>query len=329
MAYDDAWQIKDTDFPHEAPRREKHHFLLRYAILAPSSHNSQPWKFAVSDEEIRLLVDTTCWLKIADREKRELYISAGCALENLIIAAEHFGFEYTVCYFPIDADDAFVASVGLTPDGNKGNGDDLFGAIPLRQTNHKRFGGERVAEGHLARLKSCCTEKGVDLYLTGDSGIKRRIDELVVRADAIQFADPAFRDELAYWIGQGAFGTPWLLAKLSEFAVRHINIGKTMSIRDTELLMSAPIFGLITTTANSRLCQIKTGQVFERLYLMATRLGLGVQPISQIMQIANVRDEIPAIVPIQGRFPQQPFRLGYAEAGRTHTPRRPLETFLL
>lgn len=39
-----------------------------------------------------------------------------------------------------------------------------------------------------------------------DNLITQKVDELVVRADAIESADPAFRKELGYWIGQGVFG---------------------------------------------------------------------------------------------------------------------------
>jgi len=56
------WQIKEHDFPRDGDSAEKLKFLLRYAILAPSSHNTQPWKFSVGKDEIRIFVDKTRWL---------------------------------------------------------------------------------------------------------------------------------------------------------------------------------------------------------------------------------------------------------------------------
>ena len=91
-------QIKEHDFPRDGDSVEKLKFLLRYAILAPSSHNTQPWKFSVAEDEIRVLVVRTRWLKVADPDQRELYISVGCALENLLIAAEHFGYGHQVAF---------------------------------------------------------------------------------------------------------------------------------------------------------------------------------------------------------------------------------------
>ncbi len=64
------------------------------------------------------------------------------------------------------------------------------------------------------------------MHVTDDPDLKRRVDELMVHADALQFADPAWRDELGYWIGQGAFGMPWLVSKVAQLAVTYLNMGK-------------------------------------------------------------------------------------------------------
>jgi nitroreductase len=55
----------------------------------------------IGDQSIEIYADESRWLKIADADKRELYISVGCALENLLVAAEHFGYKTEVDYFPI------------------------------------------------------------------------------------------------------------------------------------------------------------------------------------------------------------------------------------
>ncbi len=51
-------------------------------------------------DEITLHMDRTRWLSVADTDQRELHLSAGCALENLLIASEHFGFDAQASYFP-------------------------------------------------------------------------------------------------------------------------------------------------------------------------------------------------------------------------------------
>ena len=53
------WEVNEEELPAKGESEDKLKFLLRYAILAPSSHNSQPWKFSVRGNEIRVYADKT------------------------------------------------------------------------------------------------------------------------------------------------------------------------------------------------------------------------------------------------------------------------------
>ena len=72
--------------------------LLRYATLAASSHNTQPWRFELADDCIRVFADAGRQLLVADPDRRELFLSVGCAVENLVVAAEQLGYVATVSY---------------------------------------------------------------------------------------------------------------------------------------------------------------------------------------------------------------------------------------
>src|SRR6266496_1085366 len=92
------WQIDDSEFYEIESREEQLHFLLQYAILAPSSHNAQPWQFRITAEGIEVLPDLSRHLPIVDPFDRELWMSIGAAITNLRVAAAHFGFDTTVLY---------------------------------------------------------------------------------------------------------------------------------------------------------------------------------------------------------------------------------------
>jgi hypothetical protein len=85
-----------------------------------------------------------------------------------------------------------------------------------------------------------------------DAGIKRQVDDMIVEADAQQFADPAWREELGYWLSQGVFGAPWLMSKMSKPAVTYLNLGQGTAKKDSELLMSAPLLAVITSVRDDR-----------------------------------------------------------------------------
>ena len=325
------WRIDERDFPSEGTTEEKLTYLLRYAILAPSSHNTQPWRFAVAEDEIRVYADMARWLRVADADQREVHVSIGCALENLLIAAEHYGYGHEVSYLPDGEGDDLIATVTFAGDGEPSSFPTraLFDAIAVRRTNHNPYDGEPIPPADAELLRTACVEDGLDLWLTDDPGIKRRVDELIVEADAVQFADPAWREELGHWMGQGVFGTPWLMSKISQLAVTYLNLGKGTGKRDSEVLMSSPLLVVITTENDDRAWQVKAGQVFERVALMATEMNIRVHPMSQILEIPELKTEVAELIPATGVTPQHTFRLGYGEREEGHTPRRPLEEVLL
>lgn len=172
--------------------------------------------------------------------------------------------------------------------------------------------------------------------------LRRRIDELITRADAIQLTDPEYKKELASWVGRGAFGTPWLIAKISQLAITYLNISEGQAKKDSDMLMSAPALVALASAEDNRESQVITGQIFERIALKATDLGIAIHPMSQILEIpeikAELRDllevpevkaEVANLSPEEHVFPQQTFRLGYAEQEIEHTPRRQLEEVLI
>ena len=78
-----AWNIDPSRFPVTGFAIDKARFAVRYAILAPSSHNTQPWRFIINSDELLVCADRTRSLPNIDPFDRELIISCGAALFNL------------------------------------------------------------------------------------------------------------------------------------------------------------------------------------------------------------------------------------------------------
>ena len=326
---DDAWAVREADFPARAPRREQLAFLLRYAILAPSNRNTQPWRFSATSDQITIHADFSRWQRVSDAHRRELYISLGCALENLLVALEHFGIGHVVTRAPGADDESIAAQVAIldrpTPTAARTA---LLAAIARRHTHHGRYLRRPVAEGVLARLAACKAEHDLDLLLTSSVRVRRAVDRLMLEGDALAFASPRYRRELAECIGEGSFGGPWLLSLAQEFAVAHLGARRTVGRGDRTALASSPVFGLISGRSGSTEARIKAGQLLERVFLAATALGLSLQPVSQLLEIDSVRVKFSQLFRAGG-VPLMTFRLGYADTPPLRTPRRPLEDVLL
>jgi hypothetical protein len=89
--------------------------------------------------------------------------------------------------------------------------------------------------------------------------------------------------------------------------------------------MSSPILGLISSTINDRESQVKAGQLYERVALLAASVGIWTQPMSQILQVPELKEEVARLIPESGLTPIHPFRMGYASPEEEHTPRRQVD----
>lgn len=325
----DPWALTAEQFPRWGAAAERLAYLVRYAILAPSTRNTQPWSFRVGEHTVELRVDSARAQPVADADAREMFISAGCALENLLIAAHHFGYATQTDVAP-DADDAWLAARVRFEPGEPHMSvaqQALFDAITARRTQHSPYDGTAVTQVDLEALSLAGAEPGIAIDWIYDEKRRADIDALVMRADALLFARPEYRRELGEWIGTGAFGTPWLLATLGKFAVSYLQPVQSFMQADHKAIVSSPAFGVISATeagGKPRVAQVRSGQVLERLYLKATELGLALQPVSQLLQHAEPRAALPALLPA-GRVALQPLRLGHAPPPNRPTPRRPME----
>jgi len=326
----DVWEVSEQDFPGTLPIELQLQFLLRYAILAPSTRNSQPWRFEVEGNAVRLFARPGVPQPMSDPGDRERYLSLGCALENLLVAAEHFGFAHEVTYFPHGAKSCLVASVVFRPGGSRSpaRARVTLDAMLRRHNENRPYRSAPVAEDVHRALHECCVDPELRLDLTDDRFFHRWVDELTLEADRAEFADPAFRKELAASISQGAFGTSRVMARLGALAVSCLDLGDAVTRQDHELVESAALLGLISARRDDdHLTHVKAGQLFERLWLTATAMGVQVHPMSQTMRHAELRAAVAELLPEAGWKPLHLFRIGYARGGHSrerHTPRRPL-----
>ncbi len=133
-----AWEINPEDFYGLKTNKEKLTFLLKYAVLAPSGDNSQPWRFEVSENEIKVF-------NIPERD-RSLYnfnqsatlMAQGALAENIIVSLKGFGYQTEFIFWePMDDNDpVFSVKIGVL---NESERDGLFLSIGKRKTNRKRY----------------------------------------------------------------------------------------------------------------------------------------------------------------------------------------------
>jgi hypothetical protein len=323
----DPWGVREEDFPARAALADRLRFLVRYALLAPSFRNMQPWRFQVDDSRVSVYADVSRRPLAADLHQRDLYISIGCALENLVLAAQRFGFSHELVYFPLTEEDGLVAQIRFADAALATRPDPLFRAIVQRRTHHGGYSGKPLGPTALRKLNACCGEPDLALLLTQDGPVKAAVDKLVLRASEIVFRNPRYRKEQAEARRNGAFGAADPMSGLLRIALANFGLGDDLAQHDHRVLVTSPVFGLISGRKTGREAQVRAGRVLERLYLCTTALDLCVQPLSVLLETEEVSAAFSRLFRAGG-VPLLPFRLGYATRPEAPAPRRPLEEVL-
>jgi len=303
--------------------------LIGAAVRAPSSHNTQPWVFRVRGSCIDLLADRTRALPVNDPDDRELTISCACALFNLRVAAAHAQLACTRKAAPDPADPDCLATLELAP----ATAPDtplatLFDAVALRRTYRRTFADRPIAPGVVDALAQAATHEGAWLHFLDSNARRQQAAELVAEGDEDQWADPAWRRELAAWMhprrrGDG-LALPGLTLPIAQAVVRTFDMGYGVAARDIQLADASPVLAVLGTPGDTRADWIAAGQALQRLLLTATLHGLQASYLNQPIQMASLRTQLRQVTGRTG-FAQLLLRLGYAEGEVPATPRRPLQ----
>ena len=170
-----AWKVDPRTFDAQWSLRDQMLFLVRFAVLAPSSHNSQPWKFSIKDSTLRLEADRARALPKSDANYRQLFISLGCALKNCLIAADYAGFGATVVYGGEGLDTYAELTLEKKSDHERDPAHLIF-AIPRRHTNRNKYATRLPDQAFLTHM-STRVDGETQLFFVDESPEKESLAE--------------------------------------------------------------------------------------------------------------------------------------------------------
>jgi len=314
--------------------------LIRYATLAPSGHNTQPWKFSITGDCIRIFPDFTRALPVVDPDNRELYISLGCALENLMIAAKYAGYDPEVEYFPAgEPDECLLVTLkhnNVTEDNN------LFQAIPRRHTNRREYNKQQIPSSDLKKIESVPTEEGVTSLVLTEPGAIKEIINLVREGNSIQMNNDAFMDEITSWIRfndseaelhldgltSRAMGRASVSGWLGRMFMRIFVSAKSQSKTDEKNIRSSSALMVVISKKNDKKSWIDVGRSFERIALTLTTLNIESAHLNQPCEVPQLKNQLQQHLALGSAHPQLLLRIGYAEP-LPRSPRRPHQHVLI
>jgi nitroreductase len=332
--------------PHEtlvdrlgAPRAE----VLRYASLAPSGHNAQPWQVHVDAPNQWVLgFDSDRWLPEVDPQNREALLSLGHFAENLVIAAGSAGFQADVDVVTGSRRDREVARITLTSDTPTD--------FPLRRLSLRRT----LRSGHLSKE---LTPSDADDLLALLDGAGRYVPRGSKEADWLRDAEveamreQAWRDsaqqELARWLHLDrsraerrrdgltpeTMEASWFARQYMYLFMNQDTVMKE-SFREESIDAAAEQAGqgagwiVVASTDRALASIIEAGRRTQRMWLRCRERGIAIHPMSQILEEDPWRQQVAGAVGLD-QTPQYVLRIGYVnDYPKPVSMRRPVQDFV-
>lgn len=337
--------------------------LIRAGILASNAHNTQPWRFEMGEGWIAIHADHERHLGAFDPYRREMALSLGCAIENMVLTAKAQGFTPRVEL----AHDRFelggpahperpVAIFHLAPgDAEKS---EFFQAIAHRHTHRGAYDPEQPVSQVLQDEMHVLAggHNGIRLFLFDGGQAKAQLGDLIVSATEEIIADHEMAMDSAAWfrfdwhsiqqhrdgVTLDTVGLPPLVNAAAKIipspspdqadqqwldATRHVHVA------------TAPLLGMIAAAdLYDQPTTLGAGRLWQRLHLWATARGLVAQPLNMPPERVDREAELgleprmeTALAAITGDAGWRPtfvFRMGHAQQTARLSPRRPVEAVL-
>lgn len=304
--------------------------LVQRALLASSSHNTQPWRFRTSPSTIDLLADRTRALPVNDPFDRELTISCGAALMTLRVAIAASGQGARIRMLPDPGDGDWLARVEVTTDPPDAELSALAPFIEQRRTYRKAFETREVAAEIMASIATATEAEGCRLLTLVDTQ-RPEAGSLVAEGDRMQWDDPRWRRELALWMhprreGDGLI-VPALAVPIAQAVVRTFDLGNGVAAKDQQLLLGSPWLTVLTTAEDDTAAWLRAGQALQRALLTGCRHGLQASYLNQPIQVTPLRERLRSVLGTEA-YPQMLMRWGHPASAAPATPRRKVDAVI-
>ena len=277
----------------EALQKDNFYKIINYAIKAPSGHNTQPWFFAIYENSIIITPNFERSLPAVDPNNRELFISLGCAVENLCIAANHYGYESQT---DINFDDVIIAS---QTDSVK---------IQFFERNSLTFDilKNLVLEGNSQQLNNENFKQELISWIRYN---KKDTENTL--------------DGLSYAVMWAPNLPKWITKPIIKFLLNSKSQNKT----DSKKIDSSSHLLLITSNNDLPETWVKVGIALEHLLLLLTKNGIASAYLNQPCEVENLRKKIIDELSLNDKYPQLLLRIGYAEP-ITYSKRKPIQEII-
>lgn len=292
--------------------------VLALAQLAPSGGNAQPWSIRSDDETVTITLDPHR-SSVIDIGFRGSAVAVGAALYNARVAAARHGV-LGGSELVADGQGVLTATLRLGDSTDPDLARD-YAALGTRHTNRRLGTGAPADPADLLRLAEVAAAAGGGLrFVATREGIESAAD-LLGASDRVRFLTPRIHEEMMSEIrGSEDDLRSGLDARTMEFEpdeviafdvgarsdvmalLREWSAGAALGSYTGDRVRSSSAVAVVTfpTPADGTADVVgyaRAGEVLQRVWVEAERLGLAVQPVSPVFLFARQSAELYAVSP--------------------------------
>ena len=297
--------------------------LVRMATLAANSHNTQPWRFSVSEQRITIRPDLQRRCQVVDPDNHHVWASLGCAAENIVQAASALGYR-TTPHYQQKGDGQIVIALERT----LVTAPPLLAAIVARQCTRSIYDGRSAEPDVVGSLTAAGTLGDVVCIIVTHRAQMESILELSLQGSSAQLRDPRFVAELIAWLRfserdaletrDGLFarcsGNPtmpgWIGRRLLPFVMTEAGENDKLA----KQIRSSAGLAVFAAKTNDAAGWVDAGRAYQRFALETTRLGLRHAFVNQATEVASFRGQVARVLGLGDRRPNLIVRFGYGAA---------------
>lgn len=339
-------------------------FLIRMGNLAPSTHNTQPWRFQIDApaRAITILVDRAKILPESDVVGRQAAVSLGCAIENIVVAAEALGVSPSVTVFPVEKGTLApgkkgfektalpVATVTFSASNSAEPSDVPLSSLRTRKILRTEFNPSiPVDERTIAEMKAVMLRfPRVSLHMVTDPIHRLAIAEFQGQADGFVLNSPRFARELGAWLygneAERGDGMPGNTFGLDDVQAERFHRGLlgTGTLEPEDMLRfslggkvgfeKSPLIVFLTSKSDELADWIESGRALQHIWLLLEKHGYAVAIHAAIVEVRLINrifaTTLGTTEPLSSVFRVgKPLDPGVSSR-RPHSPRVPIEDLI-
>lgn len=292
-----AWQITPVNLSSMTNKERLCH-LIGYAAIAPSAHNSQPWKFKINDttQTIFVSIESSRTLPVSDKKLRQAYLSIGAAIQNIVLAANAHKAE---CKVKLQTKKQPVAKIHIKwPKAWKTPNNSQLNLLTSRQCNHSKYRKNFIDIQALLPTNHLEID-GASIHLISDKRSKQKVGQAANQA-VKKLMTKQFRQELSEWVhpnwtnqytGMPAAiqGIPGPVSAVAKTLIKNLPIQVSQAKKDQKNLSNAPILALICTDEDDIAHWIQAGRTLQNLLLHVTNKNLDATVLGASIEYTSSR----------------------------------------